>query len=48
MSARGVKMSKAKAWEVTDEFWSGVEPLIPVLQRIADQTYARKCGAALS
>ena len=32
-------MTKAKAWEVTDEFWSRVEPLIPVRQRVADQTY---------
>ncbi len=38
-------MTKAKAWEVTDEFWSRVEPLIPVRQRVADQTYARKTGA---
>ena len=37
-------MGKTKAWEVTDEFWSRVEPLIPVRQRIADQTYARKSG----
>lgn len=28
-------MAKTKAWEVTDEFWSRVEPLIPVRQRIA-------------
>jgi hypothetical protein len=32
-------MSKTTAWEVTDEFWSRVEPLIQVRQRIADQTY---------
>ena len=37
-------MAKAKAWEVTDEFWSRVEPLIPARQRIADQAYARKSG----
>jgi transposase len=37
-------MAKAKAWEVTDEFWSRVEPLIPVRQRVADQTYTRKSG----
>ncbi len=35
-------MAKAKAWEVTDEFWSRVEPLIPAQQRVADQTYTRK------
>ena len=37
-------MTKAKAWEVTDEFWKRVEPLIPVRQRVAEQTYTRKTG----
>ena len=37
-------MATAKAWEVTDEFWSRVEPLIPVRQRVAEQTYKRKTG----
>ncbi len=37
-------MSKAKSWEVTDECWSRVEPLIPVRQRAADQPYSRKVG----
>ena len=37
-------MSKAKSWEVTDGFWMRVEPLIPVRQRLTDQTYARKVG----
>jgi transposase len=37
-------MAKAKAWEVTDEFWSRVEPLIPVRQRVVQQTYVRKTG----
>jgi transposase len=37
-------MAKAKAWEVTDEFWSRVEPLIPVRQRAAEQSYSRKTG----
>jgi len=39
-----MKMAKAKAWEVTDEFWSCVERLIPLRQRVADQTYTRKSG----
>ena len=30
-------MTRAKAWEVTDDFWSRVEPLIPVRQRLTDQ-----------
>jgi transposase len=37
-------MAKSKAWEVTDDFWSRVEPLIPVRERVADQLYARKAG----
>ena len=37
-------MAKAKAWEVTDDFWKRVEPLIPKRQRLADQTYLRKAG----
>jgi transposase len=37
-------MTKAKAWEVTDEFWSRVEPLIPVRQRVAELTCTRKTG----
>ena len=37
-------MTKAKAWEVTDEFWERVEPLIPLRKRVADQTYTRKVG----
>jgi putative transposase len=42
MTARGGKMAKVKAWQVTDEFWSRVEPLIPERQRIADLTYTRE------
>ncbi len=37
-------MTTAKAWEVTDEFWKRVEPLIPVRQRPPGQTYTRKTG----
>ena len=37
-------MATAKSWEVTDEFWKRVEPLIPIRQRLADQSYARKAG----
>ena len=38
-------MAKVKEWEVTEVFWSRVEPLIPVRQRLADRTYARKSGS---
>jgi transposase len=44
MTALGAAMAKAKAWEVTDEFWKRVEPLIPVRQRPADQNYTRSAG----
>ena len=37
-------MTKAKAREVADEFWSRVEPLIPARQRVMNQTYSRKVG----
>ena len=37
-------MAKVKSWEVSDEFWSRVEPLIPVRQRVAEQAYVRKSG----
>lgn len=37
-------MTKAKAWEVTDEFWKRVESLIPIRQRMTDQTCTRKTG----
>ena len=37
-------MTKAKSWKVTDEFWERVERLIPIRQRLIDQSYARKAG----
>ena len=37
-------MAKVKSWEVTEEFWKRVEPLIPVRQRLADRSYVRKVG----
>jgi transposase len=38
-------MTKAKSWEVTDEFWKRVAALIPVRERPSDQSYTRKLGA---
>ena len=38
-------MSKANLWEVTDEFWKRVEPLVAVRQRPADKAYVRQSGA---
>lgn len=40
----GANMAKVKAWEVTDEFWQRIEPLIPIRQRVAEQSYTRKTG----
>ena len=37
-------MSRAQSWEVTEEFWKRVEPLMPIRQRVADRSYARKAG----
>jgi hypothetical protein len=37
-------MTKVKAWEITDEFWSRVQLLIPVRQRIAELvTIGQQC-----
>lgn len=38
-------MSRANSWEVTDDFWQRVEPLVPVRQRPADKAYVRQPGA---
>jgi len=37
-------MSRLRSWEVSDQFWMLVEPLIPVPQRNPSQTYRRKSG----
>ena len=37
-------MGKVKSWEVTDEFWKRVEPLVPVRARATDKVYKRKAG----
>jgi len=31
-------MTQANSWEVTDEFWQRVEPLVPLRQRPVDRT----------
>ena len=40
-------MAKAHAhsWEVTDEFWARVEPLVPQPQRDPNKVYQRQAGA---
>src|ERR1700694_3635918 len=37
-------MPPTKSWEVSDEFWSKVEPLIPVRQRPEGRKYRRRPG----
>ena len=37
-------MARIHTWEISDEFWSRVEPLIPASPRIAGKTYRRKPG----
>lgn len=38
-------MKKVECWEVSDQFWARVEPLIPQPQRDPDKLYKRKPGA---
>jgi transposase len=38
-------MSRIKTWEISDEFWGLVEPLIPKRERDASKAYKRKQGA---
>jgi len=37
-------MKRAKSWEVSDEFWKRVEPLIPVRTRETEKTFQRRPG----
>lgn len=37
-------MAKTKSWEVTDDFWERVGPLVPVRERPVERDYARKAG----
>jgi transposase len=37
-------MKRLASWEVSDAFWSRVEPLIPVTQRDPEKEYKRKLG----
>lgn len=37
-------MARIQTWEISDEFWNLVEPLIPKSPRIAEKTYTRKPG----
>ena len=37
-------MARIQTWEISDEFWNLVEPLIPVSPRIGGKTYKREPG----
>ena len=37
-------MSQVKSWEISDDFWNVVEPLIPVRTRPKDRAFKRKPG----
>ncbi len=37
-------MAKTKSWEVSDEFWKRVEPLVPPRERPDGKSYVRKAG----
>lgn len=43
MAKRAAK-SRLPAWEVSDDFWQRVEPLLPGRQRDAAKSYVRKTG----
>lgn len=38
-------MARTHTWEISDEFWSLVEPLLPKTRRDAGRAYKRKPGA---
>jgi transposase len=38
-------MSRIRSWEISDDFWEKVEPLIPTPEREQGKTYLRKKGA---
>jgi transposase len=40
----GGNMPKIQSWEVSDQFWGRVEPLIPETERSPDKAYKRKAG----
>ena len=44
-SFAGRGMVKAQSWEVSDEFWARVKPLVPAVSvRASDKEYVRKAG----
>ncbi|MDR1647488.1 MAG: transposase, partial [Zoogloeaceae bacterium] len=37
-------MKKTRTWEISDEFWALVEPLLPATRRDVERSYKRKPG----
>jgi transposase len=37
-------MPRTKTWEISDEFWAVVEPLVPTTPRVEGQVYLRRPG----
>ena len=37
-------MARIQTWEISDEFWALVEPLIPDSPRVSCKAYTRKPG----
>ena len=37
-------MAQIKSWEVSDELWAKVEPLVPIPKRSTERNYKRKPG----
>ena len=37
-------MAKIRSWEVSDEFWKRVEPLVPEREREPGKVFRRKAG----
>ena len=37
-------MARIKTWEISDEFWALVEPLVPKKERDPNKVYKRKPG----
>ena len=42
--AKGTGKKRLPAWQVSDEFWQRVEPLIPERRRESSKEYVRKAG----
>jgi transposase len=44
MARKGVRMARIRTWEISDEFWSRVEPLLPESRRTPGRACQRRPG----